>query len=217
MDPYLSTLLKWHHTVRIDNNPQYYIDNSLYNEFEEYTKTVKMGDIRKCMTVTNVDFFAEYTERGHLCYGNDERAIPSAPFICACYYKLSDFAFALIATGKSNPGAQNKIGYTALIYACEQKITDVALALIATGESNPGAQNIYGDTALIWACKYGLADVVSALIKTGKSNPGAQNIHGATALMHTIYNYDINHSINTVICELIATGESNPGAQNENG
>jgi len=63
----------------------------------------------------------------------------------SCTYKV---ALALLATGKSNPGAQTKDGNTALIYACDNNYWDLVLALLATGESNVNAINEYGKTAI---------------------------------------------------------------------
>jgi ankyrin repeat protein len=116
----------------------------------------------------------------------------------ACEYGYTDIALALIATGESNPGAQDKDGYTALMYACKsciyldsihacsklRKIIEVIFALIATGESYPEAQNKNGNTALIISLleDYNIPEISVALIATGESNPGACNSFGNTAL-----------------------------------
>jgi hypothetical protein len=127
-------------------------------------------------------------------------------------HKLSDVALALIATGKSNPGAKSATGNTALIHACYYNMKDVALALIKTGESNPGAKSATGNTALIHACANNMAEVALALIATGESNPGTQNKYGYTALIHACMN-----NMAEVALALIATGESNPGAKSATG
>lgn len=100
----------------------------------------------------------------------------------ACLFpNFEMLAFDIINTGKSNPGAQDLIGRTALIIACQYNNSNIALALIATGKSNPGAQNYDGQTALMFACKYNNSDVALALIETGESNYMARDKYGKTA------------------------------------
>jgi len=129
----------------------------------------------------------------------------------ACSRNMPEVALALIATGKSNPGAQDEFGDTALIWACKNNMTDVALALIATGESHPEARSKLGDTALIWVCKNNMPKVAHALIATGKSHPEAQNNVNSTALIWACY-----ANMPEVALALIATGESHPEIQNDN-
>jgi ankyrin repeat protein len=128
---------------------------------------------------------------------------------------------ALLATGKSNPGAQNVYRRTVLMYVCDKELqliwdynysTSIALALIATGKSNPGVQDNFGWTALVYACMNNLTDVALALIKTGESNPGVQDNCGWTALM-----YACKNNLTDVALALIKTGESNLDARCKKG
>jgi ankyrin repeat protein len=162
-----------------------------YRNFEDavYNKNNKMA-----MDLITPEF-AEYINKS-----NGE-----TPLILACNYKMSKHAFALIATGRSNPGHVAKNKFTALMHACASKMSEVALALIATGESNPGIFSNMRQTALLYACQYKLSNVALALIATGHSNPGIITEYGTTALMNACDN-----RMSDVVMALLATGDAKP-------
>jgi ankyrin repeat protein len=181
----------------MDPTVQHYIDNAMYDSFEEWTKTVTdYSQLIPYFKLSNVDFFAEYSHRGYMYCGHDH--VKSTILMCAITNEsrtyeeefTPGFTQALIATGKSHPEVQDETGRTALMRAIyyayfENSIKEIALALIATGKSNPGAQDQFGKTALMTVCfYYPEKSIFDALLATGESNIEAVSNHGWTALMH---------------------------------
>ena len=103
---------------------------------------------------------------------------------------ITEIVKEMIQTGKSNPGATNNDGETALHFAAHELMYEIVTMLIATGESNPGAIDNNGETALMKACsnewsnKSLASKVASEILTIGsdKSNLWQKDNKGNTAL-----------------------------------
>lgn len=81
----------------------------------------------------------------------------NTPLICAIEYEMYDVALALVKTGKSNPGAINIFGYTALLllsYRTVIPVRELVLELIKTGESRPNYAPMHYPSAFDNFCQY---------------------------------------------------------------
>jgi hypothetical protein len=121
----------------------------------------------------------------------------NTPLLKAIDKNMPEVALALIQTGLSNPGYENKIhkDNSTLYYAIyqikknnEKKTTEykdmepVVFALLNTGEVDPGYEEFNDTTPLILACSNELSEIALRLIATGKSNPEYINNYGEEAL-----------------------------------